>query len=75
MTLEGNSLFIANRGEIAVRVNKAAKALGLKVIQAHSEADVEMLAVKLADEAANLGPPAAAKSYLNIDKVIAAAQA
>ncbi|MEM6657143.1 MAG: acetyl-CoA carboxylase biotin carboxylase subunit [Pseudomonadota bacterium] len=75
MTLEGKSLFIANRGEIAVRVNKAAKALGLKVIQAHSEADVEMLAVKLADEAANLGPPAAAKSYLNIDKVIAAAQA
>ncbi len=73
MEFKGKSLFIANRGEIAVRVNKAAKALGLKVIQAHSQVDAEMLAVKLADATVDLGPPAAAKSYLDIDKVVAAA--
>ncbi|MEM9429349.1 MAG: acetyl-CoA carboxylase biotin carboxylase subunit [Pseudomonadota bacterium] len=75
MELAGKSLFIANRGEIAVRVNRASKALGLKVIQAHSQADAEMLAVKLADEAVDIGPPAATKSYLDVEKVVAAAAA
>ncbi|MCR9255795.1 MAG: acetyl-CoA carboxylase biotin carboxylase subunit [Alphaproteobacteria bacterium] len=74
MELAGKSLFIANRGEIAVRVNRAAKALGLKVIQGHSQADTEMLAVKLADETVDLGPPAATKSYLDVEKVVAAAR-
>lgn len=74
MNLENRSLLIANRGEIAVRINRAAKALGLRVIQAHSEADADMLAVNLADASVNIGPPAAAKSYLDIDQIIAAAQ-
>ena len=74
MDLTGKSLFIANRGEIAVRINHAAKALGLRVIQGHSEADADMLAVRLADRAVDLGPPAAAKSYLDVARVVAAAK-
>lgn len=74
MHLAGKKLFIANRGEIAVRVNRAAKALGLSVVQAHSDADTEMLAVRLADEAVNIGPPAATKSYLDVERVVAAAK-
>lgn len=70
-----NSVLIANRGEIAVRIVKAANALGIKTVQAHSAADAEMLAVKLADEAVNIGPPAARKSYLNSEAIIAAAKA
>lgn len=68
-------LFIANRGEIAVRIVQAARILGIHSIQAHSEADTEMLAVKLADEAVCIGPAAAKESYLNIAAVIAAAKA
>jgi acetyl-CoA carboxylase biotin carboxylase subunit len=67
-------LFIANRGEIAVRIIRAAQALGIATIQAHSEADREMLAVRLADEAVEIGPPHAAKSYLNVPAIIAAAK-
>ncbi len=67
-------LFIANRGEIAVRIQKAAKALGMTVIQAYSEADADMLAVKLADEAVPIGPPHPTKSYLNIETIVAAAK-
>lgn len=73
MSLEGKTLFIANRGEIAVRVNRAAKALGMTVVQGHSEADANMLAVLLADRAVDIGPAAASKSYLDADKVVAAA--
>jgi acetyl-CoA carboxylase biotin carboxylase subunit len=69
------SVLVANRGEIAVRVIKAAKALGIRTVQAYSAADTDMLAVKLADEAVNIGPPAPKKSYLNIEAVIAAAKA
>ncbi|NSZ66905.1 acetyl-CoA carboxylase biotin carboxylase subunit (plasmid) [Agrobacterium tumefaciens] len=69
------SILVANRGEIAVRIIKAAKALGIRTVQVHSTADADMLAVKLADEAVNIGPPSAAKSYLNIDAVISAAKA
>lgn len=66
-------LFIANRGEIAVRIIRAAKALGITTIQAYSEGDVDMLAVKLADEAVCIGPAKATASYLNIDAVVQAA--
>ncbi len=71
----GKTLFIANRGEIAVRVNRAAKALGMRVVQAHSDADADMLAVRLADEAVSVGPPQATKSYLDIERVVEAAKA
>ena len=69
------SILIANRGEIAVRVIRAAKALGLQTVQVYSDADKESLAVRLADESVNIGPPAAAKSYLNIGAIIDAAKA
>jgi acetyl-CoA carboxylase biotin carboxylase subunit len=67
------SVLIANRGEIAVRIIAAAKTLGIRTVQAHSLADADMLAVRLADAAVCIGPPAAAKSYLNIQAVVAAA--
>lgn len=67
-------LFIANRGEIAVRILRAAQSLGIQTIQAHSEADAEMLAVKMADEAVCIGPPQASKSYLNVDAIVRAAK-
>jgi len=74
LDLTGKTLFIANRGEIAVRINRAAKVLGMEVVQAHSEADTDMLAVRLADRAVNIGPPQATKSYLDVAGVVAAAK-
>ncbi len=68
-------LFIANRGEIAVRIIRAARELGIHTIQAHSAADGDSLAVRLADEAIDIGPPQATKSYLSIDNILAAAKA
>ncbi len=68
-----NKLLIANRGEIAVRIIRAARELGIRTVQAHSDADVESLAVKMADEAVNIGPPQAAKSYLKADAIVDAA--
>ncbi|GGB25522.1 acetyl-CoA carboxylase biotin carboxylase subunit [Tistrella bauzanensis] len=67
-------LFIANRGEIAVRIVRAASALGIETVQAHSEADADMLAVRLADRAACIGPAPAKASYLNAAAIIAAAR-
>ena len=67
-------LFIANRGEIAVRIIRAARELGVRTIQAYSDADADSLAVQMADESARVGPPHAARSYLSIDAVIAAAR-
>lgn len=67
------SLFIANRGEIAVRIQRSAKALGIRTIQPYSEADADMLAVREADVSVCVGPAAAAKSYLDIDAMLKAA--
>ena len=67
-------LLIANRGEIAVRIVRAAQSLGIHTIQAHSEADADMLAVRMADEAVCIGPAQAAKSYLDIARVVQAAK-
>ena len=65
------TLFVANRREIAVRIIRAAKALGMRAVQAVSSADREMLAARMADEIAEIGPPHAAKSYLNKEAVVA----
>ncbi|MFO0992664.1 MAG: acetyl-CoA carboxylase biotin carboxylase subunit [Hyphomicrobiales bacterium] len=67
-------LLIANRGEIAVRIIRAAGELGIKTVQAHSTADADSLAVRMADEAVEIGPPHAAKSYLNVEAILAAAR-
>ena len=69
-----SKLLIANRGEIAVRIIRAARELGIRTVQAHSLADADSLAVMMADEAVNIGPPQAAKSYLNIDAILDAAK-
>ena len=66
-------LLIANRGEIAVRIIRAAQELGIATVQVHSAADADSLAVRMADEAVNIGPPMAAKSYLNIANILKAA--
>ncbi len=68
-------LLIANRGEIAVRINRAAHDLGISTVQAMSKADHNMLAVKLADQAVEIGPAQAAKSYLNTEAILSAAAA
>ncbi|MDD8024766.1 MAG: acetyl-CoA carboxylase biotin carboxylase subunit [Paracoccaceae bacterium] len=66
-------LLIANRGEIAVRIIRAARDLGIATVAVHSAADTEALHVQLADEAVNIGPPAAKKSYLNMAAILQAA--
>ncbi len=67
-------LLIANRGEIAVRIIRAAQALNIATVQAHSMADADSLAVQMADEAVNIGPPHAAKSYLKAEALLQAAK-
>lgn len=69
-----SKILIANRGEIACRVIKTAKRLGIKTIAVYSDADAQALHVKLADESVHIGPSAATESYLRIDKIIAAAK-
>ena len=66
-------LLIANRGEIAVRIIRAARELGIETVQVHSAADADSRAVQLADRAIDIGPPQAAKSYLNVDAILEAA--
>ena len=65
-------LLIANRGEIACRVIKTAKRLGIATVAVYSDADRDALHVQMADEAVHIGPSPARDSYLQIDKIIAA---
>jgi propionyl-CoA carboxylase alpha chain len=69
-----SKILIANRGEIAVRIQKTAKRLGIKTVQVFSEADADSLAVEMADEAVPIGSAPAAQSYLVIDKIVQAAR-
>ena len=63
-------ILIANRGEIACRVIKTARKMGIKTVAVYSDADRDALHVEMADEAVHIGPPPAAQSYLLIDKII-----
>ena len=67
-------ILIANRGEIALRIQRACRELGIKTVVVYSEADREAKYVKLADEAVCIGPPPSMKSYLNVPALIAAAE-
>ena len=69
-----NKILIANRGEIAIRIIRACKELGIKTVAVHSDVDSESLHVKLADESICIGPAPSAKSYLNIKAIISAAE-
>ncbi len=69
-----SKILIANRGEIALRVIRACKELGIKTVAVYSENDADSLHVRFADEAVCIGPPEAYKSYLNIPSIISAAE-
>jgi len=67
-------ILIANRGEIALRVHRAAHDMGIKTVAVHSTADADAMHVRLADESICIGPPSATDSYLNIPNIISAAE-
>jgi acetyl-CoA carboxylase biotin carboxylase subunit len=67
-------ILIANRGEIALRVHRACKEMGILTVAVHSEADATAMHVRLADESVCIGPASAAKSYLNIPAIISACE-
>src|SRR5262245_47886649 len=69
------SVLIANRGEIACRIARTARRLGMRVIAVYSAADADARHVKLADQAIEIGPASAKESYLRIDRIMAAAKA
>src|SRR5258706_5656777 len=68
-----HKILIANRGEIACRVIKTARKMGIKTVAVYSEADAGALHVDMADEAVAIGPAASSQSYLSIEKILNAA--
>src|ERR1039457_7242680 len=68
-------ILIANRGEIACRIIKTTRSMGIETVAVYSEADKDALHVEMANTAIAIGPPEAAKSYLLIDKIVAACKA
>ena len=68
-------ILIANRGEIACRVIKTARRMGIKTVAVYSDADAQAMHVEMADEAVHIGPSQAAQSYLLIDKIVEACKA
>jgi len=69
-----DKILIANRGEIALRINRACKEMGIATVAVHSTADADAMHVRLADESVCIGPPPAAQSYLNIPAIISACE-
>ena len=69
-----SKILIANRGEIALRVLRACKELGIKTVAVHSSADADAMHVRLADESVCIGPPSSRESYLNIHQIVAACE-
>jgi len=67
-------ILIANRGEIALRIHRAAHEMGIETVAVHSTADADAMHVRLADQAVCIGPPSAAESYLNHAAIISAAE-
>ena len=67
-------ILIANRGEIAVRIIRALREMGIRSVAVYSDADRASLHVRLADEAAHIGPAPSASSYLSIDRILTAAR-
>jgi acetyl-CoA carboxylase biotin carboxylase subunit len=67
-------ILIANRGEIALRINRACKEMGISTVAIHSTADADAMHVRLADESVCIGPPPSSQSYLNIPAIIAACE-
>src|ERR1700741_419006 len=66
-------VLIANRGEIALRIHRACREMGIRTVAVHSTADADAMHVRLADEAVCIGPPPSKNSYLNIPSIISAA--
>src|SRR5580693_3898641 len=69
-----DKVVIANRGEIALRILRACKEMGIKTVAVHSTADRDLMHVRLADESVCIGPAPAAESYLSIPAIISAAE-
>src|SRR6476646_9062228 len=69
-----DKILIANRGEIALRIQRACRELGIHTVAVHSTADADAMHVRLADESVCIGPPPSRESYLNIHQIVAACE-